>query len=335
MEKNARLFMIHMINSLKIKLFKCMCAVAKYLPAEFSHNVFIFICSHISFVVPKLSLKGDDVVFFGKKVKNMYGIAAGLDKDAKIVKSLFKMGFGFVEVGTVTLEPQSGNAKPRVFRINSKKSLLNSMGFPSNGSECVLERIKKCKRKDKQVLGVNIGRNKNGQDLDILILIDKFCLFCDYIAINISSPNTAGLRDLLADNNKLEDFLASINDFCIVRGIKTPIFLKISPDVENLQDIYTIACRNGISGFILTNTTTDYSILPEKFQKIGRGGISGDLLGDKSENLLKEFHKINIYNKFIFSVGGISSDDDAQKRIKYGADAVQIYTGLVFGSFFN
>jgi len=307
--------------------------IIRLLPPEFSHSCFIFAAKNFPSLMPKLKIPQIKTDFFGKSVKNYYGMAAGLDKNADCIPALFKMGFGIVEIGTVTPKPQKGNAKPRIWRFVKEKSLLNAMGFPNKGMDFVLQNVQNYKRKNGEILGVNIGRNKDGSNEDYLVLISKFHTHCDYIAINISSPNTPNLRDTLNNNELLDDFLSQINFHKVKTGVKIPFLLKISPDVQNLADIYQIACKNGIDGFILTNTTVDKSTLPEPFKSSQIGGVSGELLCEKSSNILKEFTKINSENKFVISVGGISTNEQVAKRISNGAHAVQVYTSLIFGGF--
>ena len=306
----------------------------RLLPPETSHNVFIFCARYLWFLMPKLHFQNKQSVdILGKTAKNHYGVAAGLDKNAKAIKGLFVMGFGFVEVGTVTPKPQKGNAKPRIFRFPGTQSILNFMGFPNDGCEKILKRVKAYKKKDRQVLGVNIGRNKDGTDDDYIYLIEKFHKYCDYITINISSPNTPNLRETLDSAQKLENLLSGVDNFRKQNGIKTPILLKLTPDVTNLQEIYDISCKHNIDGFILTNTTADKSSLPQSFQSLPMGGVSGGLLKEKSLKILQEFNAINIHKKFIISCGGVNSNAEAQTRLESGASAVQVYSSLIYGAF--
>lgn len=309
------------------------------IPAEASHNVFTKTLRAFPSLAPKLKLETSihsSTEFFSKKVRNFYGVAAGLDKNAQIIPALFNMGFGFVEVGTVTPRPQSGNAKPRVFRLKKDESLLNFMGFPNKGADYILKRVKKYKRKDGEILGVNIGRNKDGEDADYVYLIAMFHQYCDYITINVSSPNTPNLRDSLSNIQKFEDLMKMVHQCVVNNNVTIPIFLKLTPDAHpqsSIQEIYHIACKYGISGFVLTNTTADKSSAPEKFQNMSMGGVSGGILREKSAQTLQYFAQINTQNKFVFSCGGIDSTNEAERRINMGANAVQIYTSLVYGSF--
>lgn len=306
----------------------------RILPPELSHGVFILFAKYLWFLMPKLNFQNKQSVdILAKTAKNQYGVAAGLDKNATAIKGLFAMGFGFVEVGTVTPKPQKGNSKPRIFRFPNTHSILNFMGFPNDGSDKILKRVQSFKKAEGQVLGVNIGRNKDGTDEDYTYLIEKFHKYCDYITINISSPNTPNLRDTLNNIQKLESLLLSIDGFRNQNGVITPILLKLTPDITNIQEIYDVSCKYNIDGFILTNTTADKSFLPEEFQTLPMGGVSGGLLKEKSLQILKEFNKINIHKKFVISCGGVDSNAEVQERIKNGANAVQVYTSLIYGAF--
>lgn len=300
------------------------------LPAEFSHQVFVWFAKKFPNLLPKFNFENHETAFLGKNLNNFYGVAAGLDKNADCISGLFKMGFSLVEIGTVTPKPQFGNTKPRVFRLAREKSILNYMGFPNLGAEYVLENVKKYQRNESEILGVNIGRNKDGTNQDYVDLIAMFYNVCDYITVNVSSPNTPNLLDNLNNAKMLEELLALIDDFCQKNQIKTPIFLKLSPDLTNLQDVYNISCKYNIYGFILTNTTIDKSKAPKQFQNTKMGGISGELLKEKSRQMLEEFIKINVNNKPVISVGGIDSNAEAKYRINSGASFVQVYSGLVW-----
>jgi dihydroorotate dehydrogenase len=310
----------------------CLLKILRLLPPETAHNLLVFVAKYFWFLMPRIIKNETKIHILGKSVNNCYGVAAGLDKNADCIRALFKMGFGIVEVGTVTPLAQKGNKKPRVFKFIKERSILNFMGFPGNGVEYALRNVKKHKREDGQLLGVNIGRNKDGSDADYIYLISKFYEHCDYITINISSPNTPNLRDTLDNMTKLENLLKMINTYITINNISTPIVLKLSPDSTSLREIYTIACQNGIAGFILTNTTVDRSGLPKKYQQIGTGGVSGALLREKSRDVLKEFNKINVHKKVVISVGGIEGTQEAMERLKMGANCVQMYTGLMFPS---
>ncbi len=262
----------------------------------------------------------------GIKFVNPVGLAAGFDKNATMVKSMPALGFGFTEIGTMTPRAQDGNPKPRMFRYPELNSVQNAMGFNNAGSTKVLTNIKKVYPFSIPI-GANIGKNKTTSEefalQDYKILIRKFENTSDYLVINISSPNTPNLRDL-----QNEKFITEL--FTMAKEMTSkPIFLKIAPDME--VDVAINLCNTavnaGASGIIATNTTIDYSLVPncQDF-----GGLSGACLTEKSYNLFKEIAS-ELYGKTtLISVGGISTGEDAYKRLKAGASLVQAYTGMIF-----
>lgn len=263
---------------------------------------------------------------FGVKFKNPIGLGAGFDKNASMLRGLEALGFGFIEYGTLTPKPQKGNNKPRLFRYPEHNSIQNAMGFNNHGLERVLQNLAKDKL-TQTPLGASIGKNKttlNEKALDdYKILISSLSQYCDYFAINISSPNTKGLRDL-----QNEEFLSEI-----LKESKSltnkPIFVKLSPDmqIENALKLCQIVHENSAQGIIATNTTIDYSLLDGAKDF---GGISGEVLKNKSreffEQIAKDFHD----KLTLISVGGISTGEEAYNRIKLGASLIQIYSGLIF-----
>ena len=266
--------------------------------------------------------------FFGKRIANPVGLAAGFDKNAQYVKSTPTMGFGFTEVGTVTPKAQSGNEKPRLFRLESEQSLQNAMGFNNKGAKYMLKRLKKLYFFG-YPLGVNIGKNKTTPDSealdDYIKLFETFKYNADYIVVNLSSPNTPGLRGL-----QNEQFVKEI--FKIAKDITIqPVLLKISPDISasDAVELCRTAIQAGAAGIIATNTTIDYSLSDDP-NKQDFGGISGELLKEKSfelfERLGREFHDKTV----LISAGGIDSAQEAYRRIKAGASLVQIYTSLIY-----
>ena len=263
---------------------------------------------------------------FGRVFRNPVGLGAGFDKNGEYIKAMPTLGFGFTEVGTVTPKPQSGNPKPRLFRLVEDESIQNAMGFNNKGASYLLERVKKLRFFDYPI-GINIGKNKvTPEDKaldDYEILFKTFKDYGDYIVINISSPNTPGLRDL-----QNEKFISDV--FKIGKSITDkPILLKIAPDMEidTALALCDFAIKAGADGIIATNTTIDYSLTPNAKDF---GGISGKLLKEKSFNLFKEIGK-NYYDKtLLISVGGIDSADEAYKRIKAGATLVQVFSMLIY-----
>ncbi|MDR2341744.1 MAG: quinone-dependent dihydroorotate dehydrogenase [Campylobacteraceae bacterium] len=257
---------------------------------------------------------------------NPIGIAAGFDKNAVIIKALTALGFGYVEYGTITPKPQSGNDKPRLFRHIEEESLQNAMGFNNDGMEKVLKRVSKIYPYTTP-LGANIGKNKTTSQenaiKDYEELTKAFSPFCDYLTINISSPNTPNLRNL-----QNEKFIKELFQVCTQLTNK-PILLKIAPDMseKNAISICEAAIENGALGIIAVNTTVDYSLVANP-QNIG--GISGKVLSEKSFKIFKALAE-KFYNKTtLISVGGISDAKDAYDRLLAGASLVQIYTSFIY-----
>ena len=265
---------------------------------------------------------------FGRTFKNPVGLGAGFDKNGQYITAMPTMGFGFTEIGTVTPKPQDGNAKPRLFRLIKDQSIQNAMGFNNKGSYYMLQRLKKLYFFDYPI-GINIGKNKLTPENEALddyeLLFKAFKNYGDYIVINISSPNTPGLRDLQNEN-----FIKAI--FAMGKEITSlPILLKIAPDMAH--DDAIVLCKTavnaGAAGIIATNTTIDYSLTDSPHKK-DFGGISGALLTDKSYELFRAIGK-ELYGKtLLISVGGIDSAEEAYKRVKAGASLVQVYSMLIY-----
>ncbi len=263
---------------------------------------------------------------FGREFKNPIGLGAGFDKNGEYITATPTLGFGFTEIGTVTPKPQEGNPKPRLFRLKEDKSLQNGMGFNNYGADYMLKRLNSLYLLDYPI-GINIGKNKiTPEDRaidDYKILLEKFKDYGTYMVINISSPNTPNLRDL-----QNEKFINEL--FTVAKEITTkPILLKIAPDMREEQAISLCksAVNAGASGIIATNTTIDYSLTPHAKDF---GGISGELLREKSFKIFQAIAK-ELYGKTILiSVGGVSSASEAYRRIKAGASLIQIYSGLIY-----
>lgn len=263
---------------------------------------------------------------FGTTFAHPVGLAAGFDKNATMLKGLMAMGFGHIEFGTITPKAQEGNVKPRLFRFPEEESIQNAMGFNNEGLEKVKSRLKK-HYPFAVPLGANIGKNKNtpenGAIEDYRTLISGFSGLCDYMVINISSPNTPGLRDL-----QNETFVKEL--FSMASSLtKTPVLLKVSPDIsiDDAIKICEVAISNGASGIIATNTTIDYSLLQNSKDF---GGISGKVLKEKSALFFRSLAR-HFYGKTILiSVGGIDSAQEAYARILEGANLVQLYSAFIF-----
>ena len=263
---------------------------------------------------------------FGVTFANPVGLAAGFDKNATMLEGLEAAGFGSIEFGTVTPLPQEGNPKPRLFRFPKYNSVQNAMGFNNQGLEAVKKRVSSY-YPYKIPLGANIGKNKTTTELNTLDdykkLIHAFHTISDYIVINISSPNTPGLRDL-----QNESFISALFDMAVTITDK-PILLKIAPDLEEQDaiDMCQIALNHGAQGIIATNTTIDYSLLTDAKDF---GGISGEVLKEKSYKLFQALAKEFYGKTTLISVGGIDSGEEAYRRLKAGATLVQVYSAIIF-----
>ena len=312
------------------------------LPPEVAHHLVMRLSSlapirflmNFFFNVVDSSLQRE---FFGLHFKNPVGLAAGFDKDGKYIKSLQAMGFGFLELGTVTPLPQSGNPKPRLFRLKKDKALINRMGFNNEGVDALVEKLSKLE-KDGVIIGGNIGKNKSTPNdrafEDYEICFRKLFDWVDYFAVNVSSPNTPGLRDLQEKEPliKILEHLMGINRS---KSKPKPIFLKIAPDLtfSQLDDILEIVKITGIHGIIATNTTIrrdGLSISKNKLEKIGSGGLSGKPLNDKSNEVIQYLTNKSKGQLFIIGVGGIFNQNDALHKLKAGASLVQIYSGFIY-----
>ena len=272
-----------------------------------------------------------EIDLFNKRFPNPIGLAAGFDKSAEVYNSIFKFGFGFIEVGTITPLKQYGNPKPRIFRLEKDEALINRLGFNNDGSEIIKKRIQKNKKKG--ILGINIGPNKQtkNQKDDFILGLKNFYNLADYIAINISSPNTENLRDF-HQVKKLNELLKIINKEKEKENITTPIMLKISPDINDstIDKISEIAINNSIVALILTNTTNTNRNNLIELQKNEIGGLSGKPLEDISNNIIKKFYKKLNGKIIIIGVGGVDSGKSAYNKIISGASLVQLYTGIIF-----
>lgn len=271
----------------------------------------------------------------GLKFKNPLGLAAGFDKNGSMIEELAQFGFGFIEIGTVTPLPQSGNDKPRMFRLPQDNALINRMGFNNQGVDVVAHRLSKLERKG-LIIGGNIGKNKitpNEEALsDYIKCFDKLFDVVDYFVVNVSSPNTPGLREL-QEKEPLMNILNSLQQRNKKNDISRPILLKIAPDLSNsqLDDIIEIVRETKIAGVIATNTTISREGLssPQNLSS-QTGGLSGKPLTDRSTEVVKYLSDHSNKEFVIIGVGGIHSPKDALEKINAGASLVQIYTGFIY-----
>jgi dihydroorotate dehydrogenase len=270
---------------------------------------------------------------FGLKFKSPLGMAAGFDKNGVVVNQLGALGFGFVEVGTVTFDPQKGNEKPRLFRLPNDNALINRLGFNNEGTARVMERLKKIE--PNCILGVNIGKNKDVPNEEAvenyLRSFDLVSDVADYIAVNISSPNTPGLRELQKAEH-LEELLGALQKRNREHSF-APLLVKIAPDLteSEIEAIVDICVSKEISGIIATNTTIRREGLVSDTREIGAGGLSGKPLQKRSNEVISKIFKYSGGKLPIIGVGGVFSAEDAFEKIAAGACLVQAYTGFIYG----
>lgn len=283
---------------------------------------------------PKITTQPKELM--GLLFKNSVGLAAGFDKNAQYIDVLDKLGFGFIEIGTVTPKPQSGNPKPRLFRLPKDQALINRMGFNNDGVEKIKTRLQK--RKSKLIVGANIGKNKvtpNEKAVDDYIYCFEHLFdYVDYFVVNVSSPNTPNLRDL-QEKGPLKHILNSLQTINQSKVNPKPLLLKIAPDLtpEQLDDIVEIVTETKINGLIATNTTISRNSLKttsERIERIGNGGLSGAPVKDRSNEVLTYLKNKLTRNYTLIGVGGIIYPEDALLKIEKGADLIQIYTGYIY-----
>ena len=287
-------------------------------------------------VLPKsiFNVEGEEQLetnLLNERIPNPIGLAAGFDKSAEVYNSLFKLGYGFVEVGTITPKRQLGNLKPRVFRLEKDRALINRLGFNNHGSEIVSKRISD--NLPSGFLGINIGPNKDtkNKDEDYFICLSRLSSFAGYITINISSPNTEGLRNF-HEQKVLEKLLVGVNKIKKDKNIDKPLVVKISPDIKDneISGIIELILKHKIEGIIVSNTTDSHREKLSDIQKNEKGGLSGQPLKDLSTKLIKKFYRETKGKIQIIGVGGVDSGHTAFEKICAGADAVQLYTGMVY-----
>lgn len=277
------------------------------------------------------------VTVMGLEFPNPVGMAAGMDKNGEYIDALGDIGFGFIEIGTTTPRPQPGNPKPRVFRIEKANALINRLGFNNKGVDYLVNQVKK--RRYSGVLGINIGKNfdtpnENAAD-DYLLCLEKVYSHADYITVNISSPNTKGLRDLQGAG-QLGDLLAAINKRRIELADKyenrVPLVVKVAPDLEDEQipGIAEAVVSNEFEGLIATNTTISRDAVEGLPHALEQGGLSGAPVKDKADHVLSEFRAALPADIALIGTGGITRGADAAEKIRLGADLVQFYTGFVY-----
>jgi dihydroorotate dehydrogenase len=273
---------------------------------------------------------------FGIHFPNPIGLAAGFDKDARLIDELSCFGFGFIEVGTITPLPQEGNPKPRLFRLPADQALINRMGFNNAGAVAVAKRLKT--RSSKIIVGGNIGKNKvtpnDNAWNDYATCFDELYPYVDYFVVNVSSPNTPGLREL-QEKEPLRKLLTSVKQRSLSKPVPKPVLLKVAPDlsVGQLDDIVSILNETRVDGVIATNTTVSREGLrssPEFLQSIGQGGLSGCPLASRSTDVIRYLRRGLGPDFPIIGVGGIMTPADALEKMNAGADLIQLYTGFIY-----
>lgn len=273
---------------------------------------------------------------FGLKFKNPVGLAAGFDKNAEYIEDMSKFGFGFIEIGTVTPRPQPGNDKPRMFRLVSDAALINRMGFNNQGADVAAGRLKHLKNREGVIIGGNIGKNKitpNEEAVnDYIYCFNALFEYVDYFVVNVSSPNTPGLRDL-QEKEPLKKILHTLQDLNHSKYAQKPILLKIAPDLTNsqLDDIVEIVQDTHIAGIIATNTTISRDGLTSNPEIVKEtGGVSGKPLKKRSTEVIRYLAEKSNKSFPIIGVGGIHSASDAQEKLDAGASLIQLYTGFIY-----
>lgn len=316
----------------------------KYDPEEVHYKVMKWLTRAYNLGVGKKYLESNYCIrhpklertVFGLKFKNHVGLAAGFDKDAQFIDELACLGFGFIEIGTLTPKPQGGNDKPRLFRFPSDAALINRMGFNNDGVEAAVERLKN--RKTDIIIGGNIGKNKttpneNAID-DYAFCFKKLFDYVDYFVVNVSSPNTPNLREL-QEKEPLTKLLTQLQNINFAYPNPKPILLKIAPDLTDsqLDDVIEIVTTTKLDGIVATNTTIDRDGLnsdKQIIERTGSGGVSGKPLKERSTEIVKYISHKTKGKLPIIAVGGIFTPEDAQEKLNAGASLIQIYTGFVY-----
>ncbi len=316
----------------------------RYDPEDVHHKVLAWLSKAYNSGLGKKYLENNytynhsslQTTFCGLTFKNPVGLAAGFDKDAKCIDELACLGFGFIEIGTVTPKPQEGNEKPRLFRLANDAAIINRMGFNNAGADAVALKLKT--RKSNIIIGGNIGKNKTTPN-DNAIDDYSYCfktLFdvVDYFVVNVSSPNTPNLREL-QEKEPLHNLLLHLQNLNLSYPNPKPILLKIAPDLTTTQldDVIEIIQKTKIAGIVATNTTIDRTNIQADanvLQEIGQGGLSGKPLKQKSTEIIKYIAAKTNHTLPIIAVGGIFTPEDAQEKIQAGATLVQVYTGFIY-----
>jgi dihydroorotate dehydrogenase len=329
-------------------MYEAVFALLKRLNPEFTHHLGMFVVRLAGTQVGRWIVRSEKslspamgVDTMGLSFESPIGLAAGFDKNAIAVRGFHTLGFGHVEVGTVTPKPQPGNPAPRLFRLPKDEALINRMGFNNDGVEVVARRLRALRARggNLPIIGVNIGKNKTTPPDtaidDYIICAKALAGYADYLVVNVSSPNTPGLRGL-QERAVLEPILRAVQD----NAGDTPVLVKIAPDLsdEAIADVVDVVCELGLAGIVATNTTISRDGLhtpPEDVSRMGEGGLSGAPLRARSRDVLRVIRHTLPREYCVISVGGVFSGQDAEALLDQGANLVQAYTGFVYrGPFF-
>jgi len=307
------------------------------LDAETAHEVTLALLNDLRWLIPKPGIRKPRRVM-GLDFPNPVGLAAGLDKNGDYLRGLAHLGFGFIEVGTVTPRPQPGNPKPRLFRLESKRSIINRMGFNNAGIDHLLANLQRLPRRD-YILGINIGKNLDTPVAraldDYRLALEKVYTAADYITLNISSPNTPGLRKL-QDDDALKQLLSGVTETRKAlqdrHQLQRPLALKVAPDLdrEQIRIISGLLHDYGIDALIATNTTLDRSPVAGHPLAAEAGGLSGEALKDRARDILVQFRQQLGDDIPIISAGGIDGPEEARLRLELGASLIQVYSALIY-----
>lgn len=304
----------------------------RLLPPETAHNLTLSALG----LLPARRPGPDNPVLcttvFDKNFPNPIGLAAGFDKDGRVIRPMLGLGYGFVEIGSVTPRPQVGNPKPRIFRLPEDRAVINRLGFNSRGARYVARRLAAFRRRHDGLVGVNLGKNKESRSAaeDYAITAAQLVAHADYLVINVSSPNTPGLRTLQRIQ-ELDQILAEVKK--AVGQPVPPLLIKIAPDLteDDKEDIATAIPRWQVAGLIISNTTVARPEALKSAAKSEAGGLSGPPLFPASTETLREFYALTSGKVALVGVGGIASGADAYAKIRAGASLVQLYTGMIYG----
>ena len=309
--------------------------VFKRMNPELAHDLVVFglkLLSSLGLLRPRRSAGSEEVM--GLEFENRFGMAAGFDKNAELIRPLHALGFSHVEIGTVTKRPQPGNPKPRMFRLPQSNALINRMGFNNDGADEIALRLKRLRSKGSRlpIIGVNIGKNKDttpaDAPADYRYCTELLAPLADYLVVNVSSPNTPGLRDL-QQVESLRPILGAV----LEASTGTPVLVKIAPDLsdEDIRAVCQLVLELDLEGVVATNTTISRTLVEGQPSSHEPGGLSGSVLFDRAHEVVGLVRSELGKDKVVIGVGGVSDREDFNKMIKAGADLVQAYTGFVYG----